>query len=122
MTKPETPPSLKDLDSRLKVARNERRETRPKKGRKAGGIDASGMATGMRIAVEIVAAIAVGVGVGLVLDYWLGTKPWLMVLFLLIGTGAAFVNVMRAAKEIEERAKEAKRKAAETPPSETEEG
>jgi ATP synthase protein I len=67
----------------------------------------------MRIATEIVAALAVGVGVGLVLDSWLGTKPWLMILFLLLGAGAAFSNVVRTAKELERRAKEEKRAAAE---------
>ncbi|MGO1118920.1 AtpZ/AtpI family protein [Rhodovibrionaceae bacterium A322] len=78
---------------------------------KLGGGDSRGMGLGFRIAVEMVAAIALGVAIGLYLDSELGTKPWMLILFLLLGTGAAFMNIVRAANEFERRAKE--RKAAE---------
>lgn len=74
----------------------------------------SGAAVGFRIAVEILAAIAVGVAIGLVLDEWLDTKPWLLILFCILGFGAAMINVMRTAKELDKKRREAKRDRTET--------
>jgi ATP synthase protein I len=59
------------------------------------------MNAGFRIAVELLAALVVGVGLGLVLDRWLGTTPWLLILGFFLGSGAALKNVMRAAKELD---------------------
>lgn len=64
------------------------------------------MAAGLRIAVELAAAVVVGTGIGIVLDRWLGTAPWLLILFFLIGSAAGFLNVYRAAQDIDRRAKE----------------
>ena len=69
------------------------------------------MGAGMRIAVELVAAVLVGTGIGIALDKWLGTQPWMLILFFLLGCAAACRNVYRSAQEIERQAKE--RKAAE---------
>src|SRR5262245_14898838 len=55
-----------------------------------------GMAYGMRMAAEMVAAVVVGGGIGWGLDRWLGTKPWLFLLFFLLGFAAGVLNVMRA--------------------------
>lgn len=73
----------------------------------------SGAAVGFRIAVEILAAVAVGVAIGLMLDGWLGTKPWLLILFCMLGFGAALVNVMRTAREMDRKRREAKQAGAE---------
>jgi ATP synthase protein I len=51
----------------------------------------------MRLGVELVSALAIGVGIGLLLDYWLGTKPWFMLVFFMLGSVAGFMNVYRAA-------------------------
>ena len=56
---------------------------------------------GMRIAVEIAAAIGVGTAIGIGLDRWLGTSPWLLIVFFLLGTAAAFLNVYRVAQELD---------------------
>jgi ATP synthase protein I len=56
----------------------------------------TGFGLAMRIGTELVAAIAVGVGLGYVLDMWLGTKPWLMVVFFFLGSAAGMLNVYRA--------------------------
>ena len=64
------------------------------------------MAAGLRIAVELVAAIAVGTGIGIVLDRWLGTSPLLLIVFFLIGTAAGFLNVYRTAQELDRRRRE----------------
>lgn len=106
MGRPKSSSPFKALDDRLRAAQ-ERRDS-AKHGRKGPSRDMSGMAVGMRIAVEIVAALGAGVGIGLLLDHWLGTKPWLMILFIFLGAGAAFMNIMRVAKELERKAAQRK--------------
>lgn len=98
-------PTLKDLDQRLKAARG-RSEPPPRKPTGAAG--GSGMAVGLQIAVELVAGVAVGVGLGWLLDGWLGTKPWLLIVFTIAGFAAGLLNVIRRAKQMEEDARRAR--------------
>lgn len=62
------------------------------------GLPAGAMGIGLRAGVEVVAALVVGVGLGLLLDRWLGTWPWLFLLFFLLGGAAGVLNVMRLFK------------------------
>jgi len=55
-----------------------------------------GMAYGMRMAAELVAAVIVGGAIGWSLDWVLGSRPWLFLLFFLLGFVAGVMNVMRA--------------------------
>jgi len=55
------------------------------------------MSAGLNVFSEFVAAIVVGAFVGWKADAWLGTKPWLMVAFLGLGTAAGFWNIYRIA-------------------------
>jgi ATP synthase protein I len=55
-----------------------------------------GMAYGMRMAAELVAAVIVGGLIGYGLDSWLGSKPWLFLLFFVLGFAAGVLNVVRA--------------------------
>ncbi len=55
-----------------------------------------GMAYGMRMAAELVAAVIVGGLIGYGLDYWLGSKPWLFLLFFVLGFAAGVLNVLRS--------------------------
>ena len=48
--------------------------------------------------LQIVISILIGFGFGLWLDRWLGTKPWLMLLFIIFGVAAGFLNVYRIVK------------------------
>jgi ATP synthase protein I len=41
--------------------------------------------------------------VGYVLDLWLGTKPWLMVVFFFLGSAAGMLNVFRATASMGQR-------------------
>ncbi|MCR9257020.1 MAG: AtpZ/AtpI family protein [Alphaproteobacteria bacterium] len=49
-----------------------------------------------RVGTELVSALMVGVGVGWLLDRWLGTKPWLLIVFFFLGAAAGVFNVYRA--------------------------
>ncbi len=55
-----------------------------------------GMAYGMRMAAELVAAVIVGGVIGWGLDWVLGSRPWLFLLFFLLGFAAGVRNVLRA--------------------------
>lgn len=55
-----------------------------------------GMAMGLRMSTELVAAIAVGGLIGYGLDKWLGTSPWLFLAFFMLGFAAGIINVVRA--------------------------
>jgi ATP synthase protein I len=98
MGKDDRPPSLDELGERLRVAREHQGARRQSKGTFSGGPGGmGGLGWALRIGVEMVSALAVGVGIGLLLDWWLDTGPWLLVVFFLLGAGAAILNVYRAA-------------------------
>jgi ATP synthase protein I len=59
--------------------------------------DPSAIARGFRLSTELVAGVLVGAALGWALDHWLGTSPWGMILFLLLGFAAGVLNVMRSA-------------------------
>ncbi len=99
---PKEPRSIEDLDARLRAARaREDAEVggEPRNGRTGTG---TGMGLGFRIAVELVAGVAVGTLIGYGLDGWLGTRPWLMVLFFFMGAAAGVMNAYRAAKGLDD--------------------
>jgi ATP synthase protein I len=87
------PHSLEELDARLRDAK--RRQAGG--GRAQGGAEAGGTALGFawRVGLELVSALVVGVGIGYLLDRWLGTKPWLLILFFVLGSAAGILNVFR---------------------------
>ena len=58
---------------------------------------ASALSLAIRVGVELVSAVAVGTGLGWVLDSWLETRPWVMILFIIIGVIAGTLNVYRVA-------------------------
>jgi ATP synthase protein I len=87
------PDDLNALDAQLKAAR----ERNPVPESRSGpSEDKSGMALGMRLSAELLAGVLVGLGIGWALDRWLGTGPWLLLVFLLLGTAAGILNVIRA--------------------------
>jgi ATP synthase protein I len=58
--------------------------------------DASAYARAVKIGSEFIAGIVVGAGLGWMIDQGLGTRPWGLIVFLLIGFAAGVLNVMRA--------------------------
>jgi ATP synthase protein I len=94
MAQDKPPSSLKDFDARLRAARDrERLSADDDSGQE---VPRGPLGLAFRIGVELVAALAVGVGIGYGLDFWLGTKPWLMIVFFFLGAGAGILNVYRA--------------------------
>jgi ATP synthase protein I len=54
-----------------------------------------GMAYGLRMAMDLVAAVFVGGFMGWGLDWVLGSRPRLLLLFFVLGFAAGILNVMR---------------------------
>src|SRR3546814_1135206 len=83
-------PSLAKLDEKLRAAEAKRRKTKTR-----SEIQGQGLGFALRIGVEIVAALIVGVGIGLLLDWWLGTKPWFRLFFFFLGGRGGLLKFFR---------------------------
>ena len=68
-------------------------ESKPKRG--------SNISFGFKISTELVAALVVGVGIGLLVDNYLGTKPFGLIIFFILGAFAGFLNIYRVMRRIE---------------------
>ncbi|MDA1088723.1 MAG: AtpZ/AtpI family protein [Proteobacteria bacterium] len=87
---------LEKLESRLRDARaRSHGPIHEKKDNNQPPNNALGLA--FRVGVELVSAIAIGVGIGWLLDQWLDTRPWLMLVFIFLGGAAGILNVYRMA-------------------------
>lgn len=91
MSDENSPDSLDDLDARIRKARGV-----PDSGAEAHAeAKRSGLKMASRVGVELTAALVVGVGIGLLLDDWLDTRPWMMIVFFILGAAAGFMNIYR---------------------------
>ena len=61
----------------------------------------SGAGFGFKISTEIIAALVVGVGIGLIVDKYLDSKPFGLIIFFIFGAIAGFLNVYRVMRRIE---------------------
>ena len=52
-----------------------------------------------QIAITIIACVAVGIFLGWLLDRYLGTSPWLLLVFTFLGIIAAFKSIFEFAKK-----------------------
>lgn len=92
-------PAEGSFAERLKAARD-RENSQKLDGPGKSGRQSAGLGLGFRIATEMVAAIAVGALIGYGLDRWLGSTPWLMVVFVVLGSISGVLNAYRAAKAL----------------------
>ena len=97
-------PALKELTERLqsvrKIAGSKQLDTAE---RRRGSRN---LALGMRVAAEMLASLVVGGGIGWVVDGLLGTKPWLFLVFLVLGLAAGFRGVYRVIQMVSNDAKD----------------
>ena len=85
---------LKELKDRIETAKTSNSSTSVKK-------KESGAGFGFKISTEIIAALVLGVGIGLIVDKYLGTKPFGLIIFFIFGALAGFLNVYRVMRRIE---------------------
>ncbi len=81
-----------DLDARLRNLEEKLDERRvdTSASREIPGVAIGrGANQALKLASEFVAGILVGAGIGWLIDKWLGTSPWALVVFLLLGFIAA---------------------------------
>jgi ATP synthase protein I len=65
----------------------------------AGGLRSAGL--GVMIPTTMAACVIVGCLMGTYLDRWLGTKPWLFLLFLVFGIAAGARETVRMVRKID---------------------
>lgn len=82
------------FEKRLEAARK-KQGMDPAPADPVGSTQPSAMGVGVRVGVELVAALIVGVGIGWYLDRWLRTSPLFLVVFFLLGGAAGIANVWR---------------------------
>jgi F0F1-type ATP synthase assembly protein I len=62
----------------------------------------NGWGNGMRLGMEMAGGPIVGLGIGHMLDKWLDTEPLCLLVFLVLGLAAGFLNVYRMIKQEED--------------------
>lgn len=83
------------FESRLKAARTRQGLDPIAPADSSGGKQTNAMSVGLRVGVELLAALVVGVAIGWYLDRWLHTSPALLIVFVLMGGAAGVANVWR---------------------------
>lgn len=93
--------SKDDLEKRLdEMNKRLGRETNQDKTQDQSRAGNAGMAMGLRLGTEFVSAILVGAIMGYGIDWMIGTTPFAMISFLLLGFVAGVMNVLRASGEM----------------------
>lgn len=82
-----------ELDRKIKEMRADEKRSEPGK----DGPPPSGGRQAAAAGMEFISAVAVGGFLGYLIDQWLGTKPWGMVVLFILGSAAGFVNIYRSA-------------------------
>lgn len=85
---------LQGLGARLDRAA---RAEAPEAGKADGKLSGSALGRAVRLSSELVAGVLVGGGLGLGLDHLAGTKPWGLIILLMVGFAAGVLNLVRAA-------------------------
>ena len=91
---------LKDFKTRLKIAKNKFKNNSIITDNNENG---SFMGTAFKLGTELVSAVLVGTIIGFILDTWFDTKPWLIILFFFLGSAAGILNVIKAAKKMQQK-------------------
>lgn len=71
----------------------------PNQGKPSGALEM--LSTAGTIGLQLVVSTFIGLAMGYFLDKWLGTSPWLLIVFLILGIVAGFRDVFREAKRLQ---------------------
>lgn len=92
-----------ELDAKLDRVRGvaERVDPVPRGEAAEDGERGAAMGQALRMGTELVVGVAVGLFIGWQLDRWLGTWPWLLLLFFMLGFAGGLLNVIRGARRLQ---------------------
>ncbi len=98
MESDDVPPGLRELEERVRQAKQRTGQVswEAPAGPSADEKNKGMLSLAFRLGTEILAALIIGAGGGVLIDDWLGTKPWFLVIGFFIGMGGGVVNVYRA--------------------------
>ena len=99
MSDQQPPPDIEDFNARLKAVQDERASK--ERAAEERQESSQGVGIGMRIGIELLAAVLVGGGIGLFLDRWLKTSPIFLLAFLVLGFTAGVMDVLRVIKGLD---------------------
>jgi ATP synthase protein I len=97
VTDPDQQQRLKQLEARIEAAK---RAQAPKPRSDEHYSQAS---LAWRMVIELCAGLGIGFGIGYTMDWFFGTLPLFMVLFVMLGLAAGVKTMLRSAKEIQEK-------------------
>src|SRR5262245_13917115 len=95
MTEGNSPSPDSDFDARLRRLKEQVREDQGADGPRDGGPRSAG-GWAFKLSVELAAGLVVGGGIGWLLDYLLGTKPFMLILFFILGGAAGMWTVYKS--------------------------
>ena len=87
-----------DFKTRLEIAKTKIKKQLQSDSEKKGAF----MGNAFKLGTELVSAVVVGTIIGFILDSWFDTKPWLIIIFFFLGAAAGMLNVIRAAKQMQQ--------------------
>ena len=90
-----------DFKTRLEIAKSKIKKKVQSDSEKRGSF----MGSAFKLGTELVSAVAVGTIIGFILDNWFDTKPWLIIIFFFLGSIAGILNVIKTAKQMQEKDK-----------------
>jgi ATP synthase protein I len=89
-----------DFKTRLKIAKDKQKNNSKITNNNQ---NSSFMGSAFKLGTELVSAVIVGTIIGFILDSWFDTKPWLIIFFFFLGSAAGILNVIKAAKKMQEK-------------------
>ena len=89
-----------DFKTRLEIEKNKLSKDSDEKDENNSGFF---MGNAFKLGTEMVSAVLVGTIIGFILDSWFGTKPWLIIFFFFVGAAAGILNVIKAAKKMQQK-------------------
>tara|TARA_Y100000992_G_scaffold299644_1_gene266757 strand:- start:712 stop:996 length:285 start_codon:yes stop_codon:yes gene_type:complete len=90
----------KNFKTRLEIEKNKLSKDSDEKDENNSGFF---MGNAFKLGTEMVSAVLVGTIIGFILDSWFGTKPWLIIFFFFVGAAAGILNVIKAAKKMQQK-------------------
>ena len=89
--------NLKEIDVRLKIAKKKINDNKRKNNQSRSSV----VGNAFKISTELVSTVVVASIIGFFLDSWFDTKPWLIIVFFVIGITAGIMNVVKSAKKMQ---------------------